>query len=321
MQTATGVLSKYNLIQLSCGVTPHTIEFPYDDRPFTLGEPFRQFTDHLQTYWGHESPGLKDFQSIVSLQIFESLRGLDNNAAKLSLACRPTSYFQFLLSNYSLDVPLPGDTTLRAILAKDTELLPAQTGTITTNSKIAKSFIFPYMGNSVGITICVITADNRIVIAKRKSKSDTLARDKGNYLCAVGTQIKRHQPRFLDSHGYPSPEISARQGLHDEMGPVISESCATIECLGAVYRTDYQHTELLFETTSSLRWGEIRTVWNNTGIPDKREFESISCLDLDNVNMTIGHLRDCSWSPQHAAGVYHSLLRRFDKIDSCGLLL
>ncbi len=301
-------------------IRPHSVNFSYRPETFALGEPFTHFTDELTKYWKQESPALQDFPSIVSLQHSTSRHNAQTSAAKVSLECRPTTYFQFLLSNYSLDTKVLGGELFRNLLDRHMTLDPQVTDeAYNTNTSSWENYSFPPMGNSVGITISVITADNHVVIAKRSQSCTSIARDKGNCLCAVGTQIKRHQPRFLDEGGMPSPAISVREGLRDEMGSVISDSCPVIECLGMVYRGDFCHAELLYETTSSLTWEALNEVWQSTGIPDKREFESIAAIAIETPHAILEHLTQNRWSPQHAAGVYHSLLRRFpNQIDHCG---
>lgn len=311
MRLLTGVLSQYNITQLSLGVRPHETILKYEDRPFYLKEPFTEYKTFLERHWKQESPNLRNMGSIVSLQCAELTH---NEKAILTIHCRPTDYFEFLLSNYSLDITLPNQKSLRTLVTD----LGVHTHDESENRAL---YAFPRMGNSIGITISVITADNCIVISKRSETCASIAQDKGNFLCAVGTQIKRHQSRFLGDNGFPYPELSAREGLHDEMGEAISESCPTIECLGFVFRNDFQHTELLYETTSSMTWEQLRDAWREMKSSHKQEFQFIDSLRIDTPTPLIDHLERNPWSPQAAAGAYHSLLRRYPTADHCGMLV
>jgi hypothetical protein len=281
----------------------------YEDSAFYLNDPFTTCRPFLEQYWKRESSELRNIGSIVSLQCAEVWLNA-SSVPTITLSCRPTDYFEFLFSNYSLDITLPTGKTLREMV-----------GDLGIHAPNGSMYAFPRMGNSVGITISIITADNCIVIAKRSEKAPGLARDKGNFTCAVGTQIKRHQSRFLGDNGYPYPELSVREGLRDEMGVAIADSCPTIQCIGFVFRNDFQHTELLYETTSSMAWEQLRDTWKLNAPPHKQEFQFIDCLRIDTPTPLIDHLERNTWSPQAAAGAYHSLLRRHPMTDPCGMLV
>jgi hypothetical protein len=106
------------------------------------------------------------------------------------------------------------------------------------------------------------------------------------------------------------------------MGEAISCDCGEIVCLGLVYREDFHHCELLYETTAQLSAEDLINTWKETKVPDRREFERLEAIDISTPEPLINHLSDQTnvWSPQHAAGALHSLAIRFPKaIASFGL--
>lgn len=307
MRRPLGELAHHRFVQLSRTCADHHVAVKYKaSRRFVLPALIESYRHELDEYWRRESPDLKDFDSIICVTRVGSVPVL------IRLTYQPTNYFSFLYSNYSLDVPLPGGVTLRQLyddgklgcFSRTADHLPAEI------------YEFPSFGNSLGITISVVTADEQFIAAKRSETAKGIARDKGNWLCAVGTQIKRHQPRFLDEQGVPHPNISAREGLKDEMGEVIANSCTELRCVGLVYRDDFHHCELLYETTSTLEANDLVKAWRETPVPDRREFETIVGLDLRRPEIVLNHLADQQnrWSPQHAAGALHSLVRRFPEL-------
>lgn len=327
MRRPTGILAHHNFIQLSQRCGWHNVYVDYrKDGPFTLPEAIQPYKEELMAYWLKESSGLKDFESIVSVSRAAAWQrgGIGVDAGQISILLQPTTYFSFLFSNYSLDVPLSNGETLRKMYDRG-EFGMFQEEPAHARGGGCSQFCFPKFGNSLGITISVVTADSQLIIAKRSESSD-IARDKGNWLCAVGTQVKRHQDRFLNpSTKQPCPLTSAQQGLHDEMGMEIRDSCAPLLCLGLVYRDDFHHCEILYEAVSRLRADALINLWQKTEVPDKREIERIEAIDLsESPEALVAHLGDQSnrWSPQHAAGAFHSAARRFpEELRGFGLQL
>lgn len=328
LRRPTGALSHHKFIQLSQTMRhPHTMQVDYrGHQPFALPERIQRYYEDLVEYWKWESPNLQDGQSIVCVSqaiTWDTGSSQEYNRNKIALELLPTNYFSFLFSNYSLDVPLSDGTTLRKLYEEGAFGMfgEKERGSYPRGSGF-NHFQFPTFGNSLGITISVVTADNKLIIAKRSSTKG-IARDKGKWLCAVGTQVKRHQVRFLSSASQePDPSISALQGLHDEMGEAISCDCGEIVCLGLVYREDFHHCELLYETTAQLSAEDLINTWKETKVPDRREFERLEAIDISTPEPLINHLSDQTnvWSPQHAAGALHSLAIRFPKaIASFGL--
>lgn len=312
MLRPTGRLAHHQFVVLSKGIGQAITWLYNKEIPFELPPQFAEHSGFLREYWTAESPNLTDGDSIVHL---DQVRVEKH---RMRLHCQPTRYFDFLFSNYSLDVPLLAGKTLRE-LNKNINLLGLMPDFIDTEWYALK--LAP-LGNSLGITVSIVTIDGYLIVARRSREATSLARDKGNWLCAVGTQIKRHQPRFLNEIGEPSPWISAREGVRDEMGKVISASCSEISCLGLVYRYDFHHCELLYEAASCLEAEELVKIWRSTEVPDKREFEEIRGVDISNPNVLLDHLSDPgqAWSPQHAAGALHSLARRFpEAVRKAGL--
>lgn len=311
MLCPTGALAHHQFCVLSQGLR-HKAEIAYDgeekDR-FTLPKEFEPYLPRMREYWLGESPELRDFDSIVHLKQAVTVEGA------IELWCVPTTYFQFLFSNYSLDVPILGEHYLEDHTLRD--LYEA--------GKFGKfdwgpggrgmTYHFPQFGNSVGITITVTTDDEQMIVARRSQTAKGIARDKGNWLCAVGTQIKRHQPRFLDADGVPTPQLSASEGLKDEMGNEIAAGCSELVCRGLVYRDDFHHCELLYETCSALASDQLLKAWRDTHVPDRREFAEVTSVDISRPELFLTHLSDRQnpWSPQHAAGALHTLARRFPK--------
>lgn len=278
---------------------------------------FDPYLEELRAYWEQESPELKDFQSIIHVRSVktQNLHAPNDSTPAILLDYDPTSYFQFLFSNYSLDIPLSDGTTLRQLLTDE------NLGTMNAKNPPESywtTFQFPRLGNSLGVTISVTTADQQFIAARRSDSCRSIARDKGNWLCAVGTQIKRHQERFLNNNGVPTPNLSAQEGLKDEMGEAIAATCETPVCTGIVYRNDFQHCELLFQTQSSLRGDDLIRMWKETEVPDRREFAEIQCIDVGTPDQLLAHLSDTSntWSPQHAAGAIHYLASQFPEAMS-----
>ncbi|MCE9643441.1 MAG: hypothetical protein K8Q97_03990 [Candidatus Andersenbacteria bacterium] len=315
MRRPTNALSHHDFVQLSQTCKPHEIMVCYHST-FDFPAIFDQYIPELTEYWQRESPELKDFPSIVHLNDVVTYLGEGGAAPGMLLRYCQTSYFRFLFSNYSLDIKLSDGTTLRQLLGTDQvgemKLSPTCMGAS------RKTFLFPDLGNSLGITISIATVDEQFIIAKRSEACKSLARDKGNWLCAVGTQIKRHQQRFLGEDGVPYPHLSAQEGLKDEMGQAIAATCGPLVCTGIVYRNDFQHCELLYQTESSLRGDDLIRMWKETEVPDRREFAEILCMDVRTPDQLLVHLSDLSnaWSPQHAAGAIHYLASKFPEAMS-----
>lgn len=329
MRRPTGILAHHNFIQLSHQCGGHLVDVQYDNKnPFVLPAAIRHYEEELKAYWLEESPGLKDFESIVCVfQVATWQRvGSGIETGKLLIEMCPTTYFSFLFSNYSLDIPLSDGNTLRKMYERgDFGLFRQEPRGAYPRGPGIDHFNFPDFGNSLGITVSVVTADSQVIIAKR-SESAAIATDKGNWLCAVGTQVKRHQDRFLDPFTrLPNPRTSAAQGLRDEMGEEICNTCTLLVPLGLVYREDYHHCEILYETVSRLRADELIKRWQETEVPDKREIERIEAINLsESPDALLLHLgdRNNKWSPQHAAGAFHSAARRFpEEMKGFGLQL
>lgn len=328
MRRPLGALSHHNFVQLSQTCNNYAVSFTYNaEQSFRLSEEIKRHQPEIERYWRQESPELRDFESIVCVQkaVTQSSHTpqsiSDPGWGQISLTCCHTTYFQFLFSNYSLDIPLHDRTTLREKyetgifrkLKKDEIFGEAKT----------EVFEFPSFGNSLGITVSIVTDDKQLIVAKR-SNNARVARDKGNWLCAVGTQVKRHQPRFLNHGGVPLPDISAWEGLRDEMGILIANNCHALRCLGLVYREDFHHCELIYEVMNNLTAARLLEAWRETEIPDRQEFERIEAIDISRPEPLLEHLSDQSnkWSPQHAAGALHSLALRFpNELKSSGLQL
>lgn len=328
MRRLNNGLVHHNFAQLSQACRGHRVEIQYEsEKPFVLPEKIRQYEEELKVYWLNESPGLRDYESIVC--VFQAATwqrsGPGIEVGKILLQMCPTTYFSFLFSNYSLDVPLSDGNTLRNMYDNgDFGLFRQEPRGAFPRGVGVEHFNFPKFGNSLGITVSVVSADSKLIIAKR-SGSSAVARDKGNWLCAVGTQVKRHHSRFLNPiTNQPCPFTSAEQGLRDEMGEAVSKSCDAPLCLGIVYREDCQHCELLYEVVSQLPAQELIDLWQKTEVPDKREIERIEAIDLKSPEALVAHLCDQSnrWSPQHAAGAFHSAARRFpEELRGFGLQL
>ncbi len=323
LRRPTGALSHHNFIQLSRTMCrPHEVQVDYRaDQSFALPENIQRYYEDLVEYWKWESPNLQDGQSIVHVSqaiTWDPRSPQPHQKNKIALELLPTNYFSFLFSNYSLDISLSDGETLRKLYEKGTfgMFKERERGSYPRGVGF-DHFQFPTFGNSLGITISVVTADNKLIVAKRSSTAKGIARDKGNWLCAVGTQVKRHQVRFLSPVSQePDPSFSALQGLRDEMGEAISENCGVIVCLGLVYREDFHHCELLYETTAQLSAEDLIETWRETNVPDRREFERLEAIDISKPEPLINHLSDQTnvWSPQHAAGALHSLASRFPEV-------
>lgn len=286
----------------------------YDKKShFRLPDLFDQYMPCIQAYWLERGRQLDDAQSIVHLEAACSflLKG------ELFLQCSPASYFQFLATNYSLDVLLGTSMTLRSLQATSRLFEKFRQD----KNREGCPYFFPKFGNSVGLTISVVTADNHLIITQR-AVTPKLACDQGCLMCAVGTQIKRHRSEYLDSSHRPHPDKCVRCGLRDELGAVVAETCNPPVCRGLVYRIDCQHCDLLYEATSSLKAADFIDRWQNTVVLERDEAEGMSSICIDEPTALLELLCDPGmyWSPQHAAGALFTLSRCFpQEVAEAGL--
>lgn len=193
----TGALAKYQFVVLAYG-REFGVRARYEPQPFVLPNEFAPLLDPLQEYWQQESPDLKDGDTIISVDGVTVSWPLGDDARyflpSIELHYRPTRYFQFLYSNYSLDVLLPGMRTLRTLYEQGAfgRFYEGLGEVAAPPSHRYWSYRFPAFGNSLGITVSVVTADNQLIVARRSRTAKGIARDKGLWLCAVGSQVKRH---------------------------------------------------------------------------------------------------------------------------------
>lgn len=269
-----------------------------EESAYAYPEAVRMYLPGLESFWHRHAPGLQDKPSIVSL------RRLRIEEERIILKCQPATYFQFLFTNMSL-----GTMPVLDLLWQVGALGKLQ---------ISKNEIqLPQLCNSVGITVVVLTADERVILTRR-SHSSRLGGDYGAWQCAVGTQIKRHEPRFLEG-GVPSAEISARQGCLDELGEELYASLNSLRCIGAVWRIDRAYVELVYMAKSSLNFEAARSSFTNAA--DAYEFDEVRGVEIHPPGKLLQMLEEEKFSPQHAAAAlmvcarYHPDIVSFESFE------
>lgn len=124
-------------------------------------------------------------------------------------------------------------------------------------------------------------------------------------------------------NGIPNPFTSAREALRDEMGPEIAHQCSLLVCTGLVYREDFHHCEIVYTTRCQYAAAEAIAAWKETAVPDRREFEIVTALDLSEAGeRVLAHLTDPAnaWAPQHAAAALLTVAQTApDAIRAAGL--
>ncbi len=278
------------------------VEIISTPRPFTLDRKISPFLPQLEQHWRKESPKLTDMPSIFSVR---KVRLQDD---KIRFSCRPATFFDFLFTNCSLDLDLKTSddqwTTLRSMLEQ------GQLGeSALDRNKKAATYGFPKLGNSLSISVAIITSDNQLIACLRKQDSQSYSKDKGCWVCPVATHVKRHEPRFLDGNGNPSGQLSAQQGIADELGKEIAETCSPPVCLGLAYREDLHCCCLIYRSTSTLSADGFTKIWAQTGLIEQQEYTSIAHFNLDEPEKLLAHLeqKENCWSPQHSATAFFCL--------------
>ncbi len=302
MTTPEGPLSRYRFAVLSQArqnrVSVHDLPSPTLDFP----EHAWPYLNAPKAYWEKEGPKLKDVPSIISVlkAIVESDR--------IELWCRPTTFFKFLWLNCALDLPLKDGRTFRGMYDD------GAFGTLRKSCAHAHAtkYTFPTFGNSLGITVVLISKDDHTIVTRRSETSPAITTNKGDWQCAVGSHVKRHQPRFLDEDDVPTPWRSAWEALLDEQGERVYRAIDRPPvCRGLVYRLDFHHCELVYEFHVGLEAAEIIEAWKTRkGLPSDANEVAVNEMgefDIRAINARIPEpllqaLTTESWAPQHAAG-------------------
>lgn len=282
-------------------------------KPFSLDPKLKAFVSQLREHWQKESPNLTNMPSIVSVRKVQLLQN-----HKVVFTCRKATFFDFLFTNCSLDVELKNPdrtiTTLREMLEKE-ELGQDSLESV---SRIGSTYSFPDLGNSLSISIAIETRDNQLIACFRRPDSHSYSKDKGCWVCPVAIHVKRHEPRFLDDKGNPSAQLSVLNGIADELGEDIAETCEIPVCLGVVYREDLRCCCLCYRVTSSFTAGEFIKRWVRTGLMVKQEYDGCVLFRLDQPEKLLNHLekQENRWSPQHSAAMFMSLAYSHPKLVS-----
>ena len=317
MKRPRGVLSHHKFQQLFASPVHNNLVLGFDAAgQYTFPDAISKYLPHLQAYW--QEKGLcfsGELQSVCITGAVEwhSVANERFSRAELLLTCCPAMYWQFLCSNLSLDMPLPDGKTLRQYYDQGVfgKFMCRYSGPLFEGT--GKMFGFPVLGNCLGITVSLVTVDKKFIVTQRSTECEGVSHDHGNWQCAVGTQVKRHEARFLDSNGVPCPALSAIEGLVDEMGEEVANNSFYPFFQGLVFRDDYVHCELLYEVDTTLTAQEVMEAWHRVPVRRRCEIERIEAIDMHRPDRLIEHLADQRnrWSPQHAAGALNTLDWKF----------
>ncbi|MDO8512689.1 MAG: hypothetical protein Q7S57_05415 [bacterium] len=277
----------------------NTVALHHQHKPIRLPGALLEHKNVLRSHWGGISQDFHDGPSVSVQSITVNKEGVEANTAE-------ASFFQILYSNLSMDLELPGDTSIRKMLSKrhsplGTEYIqPHNTGVIT-------HFLLPF-GNPLKIAIGVVTADDKLLCVRR-SHHPKIAVGRGNLQCTVGTQVKCCEQRFLN-HGKPSVELSALQGMSDEIGEELTAICTPLVCTGVIISREHFVPSLLFETTCPLSAMQFVERWHKASVRDRHEVDEIIPFDLSSADPILDSVCESQWSTHHAACALHVLLQR-----------
>lgn len=313
MFSLRGALEHHNFEVLSHGVHQKVV-LQFADRPYVIPDALQGFVPQIQAYWAQKKPALQNFPSIVSVRSIsvgtEPGETGEEGVNLLKIRCKAATYLQFIHTNLSLGL-IPD---IHELMATDQSI-----GDLEFRSYPADSvYRFPRFANSLGISVAVTTADNQFVVCKRFT-SPHIAHDEGKWQCAIGTQVKRHEERFL-KNGVPCVYTSAAEGIRDELGDEITKTCSNLRCTGLVLVHAYMHPELLFHVSSTLTGSNLLQTYATSKVAHRDEVQKIKLIDVTQPGELL-HFLKRNWSTQHVACAMYALAETFpDKVQEAGLL-
>lgn len=274
------------------------VEGTFDPNPVPYPEAMRhriaEMRSDREAEWrvGKTSPGDELGWRLLA---FDPPSLATHPTTSLGLHFGPTSRYEMLATELTLDDPLVGDSTAREIYSAEIDLRVSPSG-------VVAAFW--------GIGLAVVTSDRRLVLAER---SDAVFESPGTVWPAVAEGGNRDADS--DTRGAPDHFLLARRGADEELGVPIELSQLTWLGFGAsASEWAYGLVGLLAVDYSAAELRERRSI----GLPiHAQENQSlIDCaFDPDAVVELLNELRR-PVSPFTLATVLHALVYKFG-YDSC----
>lgn len=292
-----------------------------DDTPIDSSEAFRDFCAKFSSDFPTQFAVSRDANLVA-------LRSVSTGFRSLCVTYSRTSYLNFLFHSNLLGTitPKKGQTT-------GNKFLPVRSGEFT-----CPIYAWP-KGNSLKVAATIVTRDGHLMLAKRAGPDQVL--------CSPDTWISTvsHQMRFslrdpilhmklgfrnlcLPYHNegdVPCAFEAIEEGIIEEMGTGIFETCRHPKFLGIVERTnDYSHPTLAFLVETSLTASQMVKIWRKENPVGILEFEHLQPVIIRKPDKLLDHMidPDNNWSAHGAGSVLLALSRQHQgAVKEAGLKL
>jgi len=219
----------------------------------------------------------------------------------LHLEFRPTNFYNFLASNFSLEEPLKVDDNGNLITVRD---LYAKLENLQDPTKLAES----PLSNDFHTGITIITKDNKLILTKRSS---ILAVEPNLWAQSVGEGMVRGMDE--DEGGKPNPFLTVIRGTEEELGLEIQKEDIRFLFIGACLK--YAQPDIIgiaYTNKNSEdivnRWlaAKPRSIWESRPVP----------IDFE-PKVLASHLLHQPWAPIGQMSIVAALIHEygFDKVE------
>lgn len=297
-------------------------EHVFSDLPPIINESREEVLHKIREY--NEANG-REFFNGPTIRLHAVNLGIDQDPGGEEkkhpiLLFRPTSWFDYVLTNQRLDVPISGlGLTLREAYADESRLV---------NSRRIDWIPF---SNILTCTVVLISRDNYVRITRRSERVDNSS---GVYAASVAENVHRwkdeiwdlsspwySQPSRRDSKnvdysykpsGIVSPFLTALRGIREEIGDDVAESVSPddIKLISIAWNLSAYQPHMIFKVRSNLPRLELEQIERGSTAPDDWEATGY-WLPFELNAPLVTHLSSSKWAEISKGAILRALVHEY----------